>query len=394
MYDFDTLHDRRQSGSVKWDTGKRIFSGGDNFIPMWIADTDFATLPEIPRAIEARLEHPLFGYCTEPPAFFDSLTRWLSQRHGWTVRPDWIVQAEGVVNAVALAINALTAEGGPVVVQTPCYDNFYKVIRNNGRKLVPNPLKLEDGRYTLDLEGLERIFADGAKTLLFCNPHNPTGRVWTKSELEQVADLCLRYDVRVISDDIHCDVVFPGHTYTPLASVREHMAGRTITCYSPGKTFNVPALKAAAAVIPGESMRDAFRSWQERMFLPKLNVLSYEAFAAAYTHGGRYADELSAYVAGNAAFVRGFLRERLPAIHPIAIEGTFLMLWDCTGLGRSGWELVTFFAKHAGVAFSSGDSYGADLGGWVRVNLGCSRALLARAMEQVAQAVETQLKTD
>lgn len=387
MYEFDAIQDRRGSGSVKWDTGKRIFSGGDDFIPMWIADTDFATLPEIPAAIEARLRHPLFGYCTEPNAFFDSLKNWLSARHGWSVERDWIVQAEGVVHAIALALNALTEEGAPVVVQTPCYDNFYKVLQNNGRALVKNQLVLEGERYVPDFAGLERAFAEGARTLLFCNPHNPTGRVWTRAELEQVADLCLRYDVLVISDDIHCDVVFPGHAYTPLASVRPGMEARTLTCYSPGKTFNVPALKSSAVVIPDGELRKAFRAYQERMFLPKLGVLSYEAFAAAYTHGADYAGALSAYVAGNAAYVREFLRERLPEIRPVSTEGTFLMLWDCTALGLEGRELVMFFAKNAGVAFSGGDSYGPELGGWVRVNLGCSRALLTQAMERVERAV-------
>lgn len=394
MYDFDCLHDRRGSGCVKWDTGKRIFSGGDDFIPMWIADSDFATLPEIPAAIEARLSHPLFGYCTEPPKFFESLRGWLQTQHDFQVERDWIVPADGVLSAASLAIHAHTAPGDAIVVQTPCYDNFYKLIERSERKVRANPLHFADGRFTMDYDDLEQAFREGAKTLLFCNPHNPSGRVWQREELTRVADLCIRYDVRVISDDIHCDLALPGSRYVPLVSVREEMRSRTITCYAPGKTFNMPSLKAAAAVIPDPAARQALRDWQERIFLPKLNVLSYEAFAAAYTHGADYAAQLRDYIAQNAAVTLDFLATQLPEIRPVAIEGTYLMLWDCTALGLYGRDLVQFFAKEAGVAFSDGASYGPSLRGWVRVNLGCPRARLEQALQRVAEAVRARRDTD
>ena len=220
MYDFDTVQNRCNSGSVKWGTGRRIYSGTEDFIPMWIADTDFPTLPQIPQAIARRLEHPLFGYCTEPPAFFTSIAGWIARRHGWNVQPQWVSQAEGVVNAIALAINAFTEPGDPIIVQTPCYDNFYKVIQQNQRTLLPNPLRFENGRFSIDLEGLEAALKSGARVLLFCNPHNPTGRVRTTGELQAVAQLCVQYDALVISDDIHCDVVRPDAIYTPLAAVQ------------------------------------------------------------------------------------------------------------------------------------------------------------------------------
>ncbi|MEG1849960.1 MAG: aminotransferase class I/II-fold pyridoxal phosphate-dependent enzyme, partial [Oscillospiraceae bacterium] len=331
---------------------------------------------------------PLFGYCTEPPAFFTSLCDWTSRRYGWRCDPSWVCPAESVLNAVALAINALTAEGDAIVVQTPCYDNFPKLIANNHRRLIANELLRDNADFSIDFFGLRRAFEEGARTLLFCNPHNPTGRVWTTEELRRVADLCIEFDVLVISDDIHCDIFAPGQRYTPLAAVDDRLRTRSITCYAPGKTFNVASLKASAVMIPDETLRSCFRAYQERMGLPKLSVLSYEVCIAAYTYGDRYADELGAYIAGNAALVQDFLARELPQIRCTQPQGSFLMLWDCTALGLSGQALTGWFADHAQVAFSSGSSYGASLDRWVRVNLGCSRVLLERALRQIKAALD------
>ena len=387
MYDFDKLQNRRNSGCVKWDTGCRIFHGGEDFIPMWIADTDFATLPEITEAISKRLEHPMFGYCCEPQEFFKSIASWAGKRYGWELETDWINQVEGVVHGIALSINALTEEGDSVIVQIPCYDNFTKVIERNKRRIEANKLVLKDGKFEIDFEGLEKCMQSGAKVMLFCNPHNPTGRVWRRDELEKVAELCRKYDITVISDDIHCDVVHPGNKYTPIASLNEDMQMRTVSFYAPGKTFNTAALKTACTVIPNPELMAKFKEWQGRMFMPKLNVLSYETSIAAYTYGEGYAQELSAYIAENAKYAYEFIKENVPKIKADPIEGTYLMPWDCSALGLEGRALVMFFANNAQVGFSSGNSYSPDWGGWVRVNLACSRERLKEALRRVAEAV-------
>lgn len=385
-YNFDMEHNRLGSGSVKWDTGKRIFGGGDNFIPMWIADTDFTTLPEITEAITKRLAHPLFGYAVEPQAFFTSFVEWSKKRYGWDIEKDWICPADGVVNAIAILINALTNEGDGIVVQTPCYDSFYKVIEQNKRIAIKNELVLSGDDFKIDFADLEEKFKAGNKVMLFCNPHNPTGRVWTKDELKELVGLCKKYDVLIISDDIHNEIVYKGHQYTPIASIDEGFLQNAITCCSPGKTFNIAAIKSSTIIIADENKRKLFKDYQERMFQLKLNVLSYEASIAAYTHGEDYANELATYIEENARTACEFIEKNIPQIKPYMPQGTYLMLLDCNKLNLTGRELVSFFTKNAGVAFSGGNSYGENYSGWVRVNLGCSRSRLMQALEQIKSA--------
>ena len=298
MFDFDTLPDRRGTASLKWDFGGRI-AGREGLLPLWVADMDFAAPPAIAEAVARRAAHGVFGYTLEPDSYFEAAMRWLAERHGWNVPREWLLAAPGVVQTISAALLAATAPGDRIVIQPPVYHPFALRIRANGREVVENPLVLDGDRYRMDLEGLERELAAGARMLILCSPHNPGGRAWTREELERAAGLCARHGAVIVSDEIHADLVLPGRRHVPLASVSEAAARITITCVSATKTFNLAGLGGSLAIVSDEAAAHAAQGRAPRPSAGgTANCFAVAASEAAWRHGADWLDAMLAYIAG------------------------------------------------------------------------------------------------
>lgn len=382
-YDFDEIVERRQTNSVKWDLLGPVF-GNPDLLPLWIADTDFRIPVEVEEALRRQLDTPLFGYGIKPRGFEASLADWLERRHGWRPREDSILPAQGVVRTLAEALNAFTDPGDPVLVFPPVYDPFFSTVTANNRTLQESPLVNEGGgRWRIDFDHLRTCFAAGTRALLFCNPHNPVGRVWEPDELKRLAELCLRYGVLVFSDDIHCDILRSGKRYTPLAAAAPELAEQLLTCYAPSKTFNLAGLKGSAVVIASDELRKRYKGYQARFHGGNMNAPAFAAFMAAYRHGDHYVDDLNRYLDANAAMLADHFRRRLPDYSFSVPEGTFLALCDCESLGLSSWDLVNHFKERAGILFSRGAAYGRETETCIRLNFGTTRKRLEEAVERL-----------
>lgn len=288
-YDFDTVVPRRGTNSYKWDSMPRA-----DILPMWVADMDFRTAPAVTEAIRKRAEHGIFGYTRVPDSYYEAVTNWFERRHGWKISPEWIIYTTGVVPALSAIIRALTAPGDKVLVQTPVYNCFFSSIRNNGCVAETSPLKYENGKYALDAEDLERKASDPAvKLLLLCNPHNPAGRVWTRPELEKIADICCRNGVLVVADEIHCELTYPGHPYTPFASLSEEALRHSVTCISPSKAFNLAGIQIANIVAADEEVRRKIDKAININEVCDVNSFAVDALEAAYNGGEDWLEELS-----------------------------------------------------------------------------------------------------
>ncbi len=384
-FDFDVLLDRRGTGAMKWDVGPRTFDEHD-VIPLWVADMDIAVPPVVQSALRHRLEHPIYGYPMPPADYWDPAARWLADRQGWPVRPEWFVECPGVVPALNLCVQAFSRPGDKVVIQTPVYHPFYFVVENNGRRLVQNPLRFDGGRWTMDLDDLARRIDERTRILILCSPHNPVGRVWTGEELETLGRLALERGLIIVADEIHADLVFGGRRHTPLASLSPDLAARTITLQAPSKTFNTAGLCAAFAVISDPGLRSRFETQIECSGVSFINVFGQAALRAAYEEGGPWLDELRAYLEGNFDFAEAFFRERLPALRFLRPEGTYLALVDARGLGRPPESLFRFFLQ-AGVHLDDGAKFGTALAGFMRMNMASPRPLLRQAFERLERAL-------
>jgi cystathionine beta-lyase len=385
MFDFDTLPDRRGTASLKWDFGGRI-AGREGLLPLWVADMDFAAPPAIAEVVARRAAHGVFGYTLEPDSYFEAAMRWLAERHGWSVPREWLLAAPGVVQTISAALLAATAPGDRIVIQPPVYHPFALRIRANGREVVENPLVLEGDRYRMDLEGLEREFASGARMLLLCNPHNPGGRVWTRAELEQAAELCVRHGAVIVSDEIHADLVLPGRRHVPAASVSEAAARVTITCMSATKTFNLAGLGGSLAIVSDELLRTRLKAVAEAQWGGTANCFAAAASEAAWRHGADWLDAMLACIAGNLAYLADRLARELPAAHVLPLEATYLAWIDLRRLGMSDEEVRTRLLD-AGVWLDEGRKFGSGGEGFQRLNLACPRSVLGRAVDGMVRAL-------
>lgn len=385
-YDFDTLLDRRNTQSVKWDTLEDKF-GSVDVLPMWVADTDFPILPSVLDAMRDRLTHPAMGYTVVPDSFYESAQQWFSQRHGWQTERAWFQYSPSVLTALSIAINTFTEPGDKVVIQPPVYHPFPRIVQDNERTLIHNPLRVEDGEYFMDLDDLERHIDDGAKMLILCNPHNPVGRVWPKEQLLRLGELCARRGVLVIADEIHADLVFSGHTHVPFASISDELAQISVTCIAPTKTFNFAGLPISMAVIPNPELRQRFLATIQRYALTHPNLLSMVALETAYREGGDWLDQLMVYLEGNRDELVRFFQERVPAIRVRAPEGTYLAWLDCRALGLADEELKRFFDEEAKVGLNQGELFGPGGHGFARLNFACSRTVLRAGLARIEAAV-------
>lgn len=382
---FDTIIDRKGSGCYKWDYLEQFY-GDDNILPMSVADMDLATPEPILQSLRDRLDHPVLGYTGQQPSYWNAIVQWMENRHGWTIETDWLVDIPGVIPAMHFCIQAFTDVGDKVLVQTPVYDPFFQAVERNKRTLISSPLIHKNGRYLMDWEDLEHHFKRDVKMMILCSPHNPVGRVWTKEELTRLIALAEKYGVWLISDEIHHDIVYPGHIHYMLGRLADGY-DRVITLTSPAKTFNIQGLQCAAAILPHEGHRIAFKDKKFEAGLYLSNTLSMVAYEAAYTHGAAWVDELVTYLDGNRQALRSAFAET-EAIDLIYPDGTYVAWLDCRSLGKGSLELKDFFVKEAKVGLNKGIVYGQEADGFMRINFALPKSQLVTAVEDIISAAD------
>lgn len=379
MFNFDTPVNRRHTGSLKWDTIPA------DVLPLWVADMDFPVAPAIQRALVDRVSHGIFGYANVDHTYYDAIISWFGRRHDWSIQREWIRYTTGVVPAISCCLKALTLPGERVLVQTPVYNCFFSSIRNQGCDIVENELARHDDTYIVDWDDFESKCADEKVTVfLLCNPHNPAGRVWTAEELGRMGQICRRHGVRVISDEIHCELVMPGYTYTPFAAVNDANLNNSVTLNSPSKSFNIAGLQIANIVCPDADVRRRVERVVNIYEVCDVNPFGPVALKAAYNESERWLDELISYIHGNYRFLKSYLAERLPSVDVVRLEGTYLAWVSIRSLGINGDEAARLLLKDGKVLLCSGMLYGERAGrDYLRVNLACPRDLLREAMSRV-----------
>jgi cystathionine beta-lyase len=382
-YDFDAVVDRHGTASVKWDY-EELFTGMTGLLPLWVADMDFPAPPEIMDAIRRRVDHPVFGYMKEPDSYFQAAAAWLARRHLWTVRREWMVTSPGVLPGLAAAILAFTQPGDGIVIQPPVYYPFAMRVRGNGRRVVENPLILRGGGWHMDLDGLEKVIDQRTRMLVLCSPHNPVGRVWERETLSRLAEICQSRGVMIVSDEIHNDLVMPGHGHVPIATLSETSAANTVTLVAATKTFNIAGLGGSLTIIADEGRRKAFEAQQHAIFPGAGNALAVAASEAAWRYGEPWLEELLVYIKGNDDMVREYLAARLPSVRSFPLEGTYLALLDMRGLGLTDATLRERLLRHAHVWLDEGAKFGRGCECMQRLNLACPRSVLAEALRRMA----------
>ncbi len=386
-YNFDEIIDRRATDSVKWATGA-VFNQEDA-IPMWVADMDFRAPQPVIDAIVERARQGIFGYPLRSDAYNQAIVSWFGRRHGWQIEPGWIEPNPGVVTAFTVAVLSYTQPGDRIIVQPPVYFPFFSVVKNNGRHLIENRLKVENGSYVMDYEALEGQLKDPrARMLVLCSPHNPVGRVWTAEELRTMAELCVRHNVVLVSDEIHCDLVFPGHKHVPTASLSPEIAQITVTLASPSKTFNLAGLSSSFAIIPNPELHKRYTITTESVHVGGISIFGLLGVETAYTAGEEWLDQLLPYLNNNLDTLQSFVEQRLPRLKLYRPEGTYLAWLDCRGLGLEPSALRYFILKNAGLGLNDGGAFGAGGEGFQRMNVACRHALLQQALEQLEAAVK------
>lgn len=383
-YDFDKTIDRRATNSYKWD------SAPEGVLPMWVADMDFRTAPAIIDALQKRVAHGIFGYTRVPDAYYDAVTSWFSRRHGWDIDREWIIYTSGVVPAVSAVIKALTVPGDKVIVQTPVYNCFFSSIRNNGCEIVSNPLRRTADTYEMDFDALERCAADPrAKVMLLCNPHNPAGRVWTPDELTRLGNICLRNGVTVVSDEIHCELVYQGFKYTPFASLSDAFLHRSVTCVSPSKAFNIAGLQIANIVAFDNDLRSRIDKAININEVCDVNPFGVAATIAAYNEGEEWLNQLVDYLHGNYEAMAEFCRRELPEFPITRLEGTYLVWMDCSSLGMPSDALEHALLEDARLWLNAGTMYGAEGEGYMRWNIACPRSVMLDGLNRFLNFVRS-----
>ncbi len=381
-YNFDEIIDRRNTASVKYDLRGAYF-GNENVIPMWVADMDFKTPSFVIDALRKRLEHEIMGYTFRPDSYYEAIIQWMKQRHNWAIQKDWISFSPGVVPALNMAVLAFTNPGDKIIVQQPVYFPFFSAIKNHNRTLVNNPLVIKNGRYYMDYDDLQMKIDSGAKMLILCNPHNPTGNAWTKEELQKLAGICMEKNILILSDEIHSDLVFEGNVHTPTASLSENISNNVITFMAPSKTFNLAGLSTSVVIGSNKKLLSKFNTVLENVHVGSGNIFGQVALEAAYTNGARWLDELMDYLKGNVEFLIQYLEKHIPQIKPVIPEATYMAWLDCRALGMNKDELKKFMIHEAGVGFSDGTLFGEEGEGFQRINLGCPRAVLKEALDKL-----------
>lgn len=378
---FDQPIARENTHSVKFD-GRQQYFGTTDVSPLWVADMDFAVPECITRALHERINHPVFGYTLYPESIYQSIIEWFQRRHQWTIEREWILFAPGVVPSLFAAAQAFAQKGEGVIVQPPVYFPFFSAVTINNRKLINNPLRAVNGRYEIDFEHLEYCAQQGARLLMLCTPHNPVGRVWNETELQMVLNIARRYDLTILSDDIHCDLIYSGVKHTMLGQLAQG-GDKIITAIAPNKTFNIPGLGLSALIISDPEQRKAMRHVFESLHVGNTNPLSMVAFEAAYREGDEWLNTLMCYLESTRDFAVNFITERIPGVSVSSPEATYLLWLDCRNLGMSDRELRDFFIRECKVGMNPGSVFGEGGNGFMRMNIGTRQLLIAEVLERI-----------
>ena len=389
-FDFDHAPERLGTRCVKWD------SIGEGELPMWVADMDFEVAPAIRQAVERRAVHPVYGYTFTDDSYYDAVINWFDRRHQWHIDRSWILHTPGVVAAMSCAIKALTLPGQQVVILTPVYNCFFSSIRNCGCEASECELKREADSYVIDYDDLERRCADErAAVLLFCNPHNPAGRVWRRDELERVSDICRRHHVRVIADEIHCELVMPGYEYTPFASLSDETSAITVTLNSPSKSFNTAGLMQSNVICSDIEMRRRVDRVINIFEVCEVNPFGPDALMAAYNESEEWLDELNRYLYDNYLELKRFFAEYMPKIEVLKLEGTYLVWVDISALEFTSDELEAKLRDEGKVYLNSGTMYGRRAGqGYMRINIACPRSRMIDGLTRMAKVLAPYMEDD
>jgi cysteine-S-conjugate beta-lyase len=382
QYDFGVLTDRRNTNSMKWDVD-------ENVLPMWVADMDFKTAPEIIEAIKEKIGKGILGYTIVPDAWYQAISNWWGRRHHFRIDKEWLIFCTGVVPAISSAVRKMTSVGENILVQTPVYNIFFNSIVNNGRNIVENKLLYDGKQYSIDFEDLENKLSDPQTTMMIlCNPHNPIGKVWDKETLERIGELCFKHHVLVLSDEIHCDLTDTQHEYIPFASVSEICAKNSITCIAPTKAFNIAGLQTAAVVVPDEVLRHKMNRALNTDEVAEPNAVTMEATIAAFTKGELWLNELRAYLEKNRKVAGKFIESKLTELYLVPGHATYLLWVDCSRITQDTACLCQFLLSEAGLYVSAGEAYGETGKGFIRINAACPRERLEDGLTRLKRGIE------
>ena len=385
QYNFSKLTNRFNTNSLKWDVN-------NNELPMWVADMDFETAPEIREAIMKKVDFGIYGYTIIPDEYYLSISNWWERRHNFKIEKEWILFCTGVVPAISSIVRKMTREGDNVLVQAPVYNIFYNSIVNNNRKVLSSDLCFDGKEYSIDYEDLERKLSDPATTLMIlCNPHNPIGKVWSKETLKKIGELCIKYNVLVVSDEIHCDLTY-GNSYTPFASISPEIAQNSITCIAPTKTFNLAGVQSSNIIVPNDEIRRMVNRGINTDEVAEPNAFAIEATIAAFTKGEPWLNELIEYLAENKRVVQKFIHNELPSLNLIHSDATYLLWIDCSSITKDSLEFCKFIRKETGLYVSSGHVYGSNGGHFIRMNIACQRERVEDGLSRLKVGVDKYIK--
>lgn len=381
-YDFDKVINRRNTNSLKWDVA-------EHELPMWVADMDFPVAAPIMDAIKEKLTVGALGYSIIPDEWNQAYCKWWKRRHSFDMKPEWLIFTTGVLPAISSAVRKLTTPAEKVLIQTPVYNNFFNCIVNNGRVVVESPLHYENGHYSMDFQQLEKDLSDPQVTMMIlCNPQNPSGHLWSREELARVGELCSKYYVTVIADEIHCDITDPGKEYVPFASVSDICRDISITCIAPTKTFNMAGVNSAAVVVPNPLLRHKMWRRLNTDEVAEPNIIAMEATIAAFEHGDEWLDQMREYVYSNKQLCAEYIEKNIPMVTLVPSEATYLLWLDCSSFCEDSEELAKFIRQHSGLYLSDGVEYGKAGRAFLRLNIACPKSMVQDGLERLEKSVK------
>ena len=387
IYDFNTPIDRRGTHCVKFDALKEMY-GRVDLLSLWVADMDFATPDFIIDALKQRLDHPVLGYPVQYDGYWQSVVDWIRSHHGWQVEREWMRYIPGIVKGIGMVVNVFTQPGDKIIIQPPVYHPFRLVPEHNGREIVMNPLQWVGDTYEMDLEQLERVIDDKCKILILANPHNPVGITWSRDTLVRLADIAVKHNLIVISDEIHCDMALYGNKHIPFASVAENAARCSITFGAPSKTFNIAGIVSSYAIVPDEVVREKFFAWLTANEMDMATIFAMVATEAAFTEGEEWRQQMLAHIESNIDFVDEYLKANIPEVHAIKPQASYLVWLDFSALGLPHDKLIDMLVNDARLAMNDGAMFGIGGEQHTRLNVGTQRAVLEQAMKQLKEAID------